>query len=169
MVTVEQILNLLQLQRHPAEGGYFAETYRAEESFALQHLPSRYQGARSYSTAIYYLLTADTFSAMHRLRSDEIYHFYLGDPVEMLQLWPDGGGRVLLLGQDIVAGMKLQVVVPRGVWQGSRLLPGGQFALLGTTTAPGFEYADFEAGGREALIAAYPQFHDRIVALTPGV
>jgi predicted cupin superfamily sugar epimerase len=85
-------------------------------------LPSRYKGVRLFGTAIYYLLTPETFSAMHRLPSDEIFHFYIGDPVEMLQLWPDGSIRVLILGSDILNGMQPQVVVPRGVWQGAKLL-----------------------------------------------
>src|SRR5207245_2095434 len=103
-------------------------------------LPARYGTDRWAGTAIYYLLTPDTFSALHRLPTDEVYHFYLGDPVEMLQLWPDGSGRVGTLGQDVRAGQLLQVIVPRGVWQGSRLRPGGAFALLGTTMAPGFDF-----------------------------
>ena len=164
---IAQLLDLLNLQPHPAEGGYFVETYRSTEAIPPEALPARYQGARRHGTAIYYLLTPQTFSAMHRLQSDEVFHFYLGDPVEMLQLRPDGTGRVLLLGPDILGGMRPQVVVPRGVWQGSRLRSGGRFALLGTTVSPGFEYADYETGRRAELIEAYPQFHDRIVALTP--
>jgi uncharacterized protein len=118
------------------------------------------------STAIYYLLTPETFSALHRLRSDEVFHFYLGDPVEMLQLLPGGEGRLHVLGTDLAAGMRPQVVVPRDVWQGARLLPGGSLALLGTTVAPGFDPADCESGKRDALVAAYPDFRERIVALT---
>jgi predicted cupin superfamily sugar epimerase len=82
---------------------------------------------------------------MHRLRSDEVFHFYLGDEVEMLQLWPDGTGRRVGLGSDLAAGMLPQTVVPQGVWQGSRLVRGGRFALLGCTVSPGFDYADFES------------------------
>jgi len=103
---------------------------------------------------------------MHRLRSDEIFHFYLGDPVEMLQLWPDGSGRDLILGSDILNGMQLQVVVPKGVWQGARLLKGGKFALLGTTVSPGFELIDYESGHSNELVKSYPQYRDWIIALT---
>lgn len=103
---------------------------------------------------------------MHRLRSDEIFHFYLGDPVEMLQLWPDGSGMVLIMGSDILKGMQPQVVVPRGVWQGAKLIKDGKFALLGTTVSPGFESVDYESGRRGDLIKAYPQFQDLIIALT---
>jgi hypothetical protein len=103
---------------------------------------------------------------MHRLRSDEIFHFYSGDPVEMLQLWPDGSGRVVILGSDILNGMQPQVVIPRGVWQGARLLKNGKFALLGATVSPAFEFADYESGRRDELIRSYPKFQDLITALT---
>ncbi|MFY9804717.1 MAG: cupin domain-containing protein [Candidatus Acidiferrales bacterium] len=165
MLTAEQIREVLKMQPHPIEGGYFAETYRGLERVprsALQNYPAD----RSISTAIYYMLTADTFSAMHRVRGDEMFHFYLGDPVEMLQLRPDGSGEVILLGQDIAAGMLLQHNVPGGVWQGSRVCDGGKYALLGTTMAPGFEYEDYETGGRRELVVRYPQHAERITALT---
>ena len=103
MLTAEQIRELLQMRPHPIEGGYFAETYRGSPMLP-QSLLAGYPGDRALSTAIYYLLTPDTFSAMHRVRGDEMFHFYLGDPVEMLQLRPDGSGEVIVLGQDIVAG-----------------------------------------------------------------
>ena len=156
----EELIAALSLKPHPAEGGHFVETYRASEQ-----IPGL---TRSVSTAIYYLLTDRTFSAIHRLASDEIFHFYLGDPVEMIQLPPNGHGRVVTLGTDIAAGMRPQVVVPKGIWQGSRLATGGKLALLGCPVAPGFDFADYEAGEREALTRAFPEFADRIVALTPG-
>lgn len=165
MISVEQLKAWLNLKPLSEEGGYFAETYRSVETIPQAALPDRYKQARSFGTAIYYLLTPDTFSAMHRLLTDEVYHFYLGDPVEMLQLGPSGLGRVVRLGPDILNGMQLQVVVPAGVWQGSRLAPGGSWALLGTTMAPGFEPADFEIGSRPALLEAYPQYRDLIVCL----
>jgi predicted cupin superfamily sugar epimerase len=166
MITTDQIKNLLHLKPHPKEGGYFVETYRSTEYIPEGALPKRYQGVRSYATAIYYLLTPETFSAMHRLQSDEIFHFYLGDPVEMLQLLPDGSGRVLILGPDILNGMQPQVIVPRGVWQGSKLLHGGTFALLGTTVSPGFEFADYESAQRDVLVESYPKYRDLIITLT---
>jgi uncharacterized protein len=165
MLTAEQIRELLTMQPHPIEGGYFAETYRSAATMPGSALGG-YPGDRSLSTAIYYLLTPESFSAMHRVRGDEMFHFYLGDPVEMLQLKPDGTAEVLLLGQDIAAGMRLQHNVPGGVWQGSRLRVGGKYALLGTTMAPGFEYDDYETGKREELIARYPQRAELITALT---
>ena len=166
MITAEEVKALLRLTPHPAEGGYFTETYRSEERVAKGALPARYAGARAFGTAIYYLLTPDTVSAMHRLASDEVFHFYLGDPVEMLHLFPDGSGRVVTLGTDLLQWMRPQAVVPRGVWQGSRLVPGGRFALLGCTVAPGFDFADYEQARREDLLAAYPEYRERILPLT---
>jgi uncharacterized protein len=165
MLTAEQIRELLKMLPHPIEGGYFAETYRSAATVARSAL-SGYPGDRSMSTAIYYLLTPDTFSAMHRVRGDEMFHFYLGDPLEMLLLKPDGNSEVLLLGQDIASGMRLQHNVPGGVWQGSRVRKGGRFALLGTTMAPGFEYEDYETGNRQDLTGRYPQYAELITALT---
>ncbi len=165
-VTADEIIALLNLKRHPKEGGFYSETYRAEETIPPGVLPARYPSQRSVSTCIYYLLTTGTFSAIHRLQSDEIFHFYLGDPVEMLQLRPDGAGQTVVLGPDLRLGMTPQIVVPRGVWQGSRLVAGGKFALLGCTVAPGFDFADYEHGRRDDLMAAYPEFRENIVALT---
>jgi uncharacterized protein len=168
MLTVESLRALLGLVPHPMEGGYFAETYRSAEQLAAAALPPRYRAPRAAGTAIYYLLTPETFSALHRLASDEIFHFYLGDPVEMLQLWPDGSHRVVLIGPDLEAGERPQVVVPRGIWQGARLRPGGRYALLGTTVAPGFDYADYEPATRALLLSLYPTAAPLITTLTPG-
>lgn len=148
-MTVSEIIAWLGLKPLPHEGGFFAETYRS-----------------AHSTAIYYLLTPNTFSALHRLKSDELFHFYLGDPVEMLQLWPDGSGRKITLGHNLAAGQHPQALVPAGVWQGARLLPGGAFALLGTTVAPPFEWSSFELGAREQLAQIYPAYRDAIYRLT---
>jgi hypothetical protein len=165
-VTADEIIALLKLKPHPTEGGFYSETYRADEAIPAGVLPARYPGQRSFGTCIYYLLTPGMFSAIHRLQSDEVFHFYLGDPIEMLQLRPDGAGKTVVLGSDLRAGMTPQVIVPRGVWQGSRLVAGGKFALLGCTVAPGFDFADYEHGRREELIEGYPEFREKIVALT---
>lgn len=162
-MTADQIIKALHMLPHPIEGGFFAETYRSSAEIPQQKLPG-YPAARSLATAIYYMLTPDSFSAMHRVRGDEMFHFYLGDPVEMLQLHSDGSGEIIVLGQDILANMKLQHNVPAGVWQGSRLREGGKFALLGTTMSPGFDYADYESANRDALIAQFPNFADAIRA-----
>ncbi len=103
---------------------------------------------------------------MHRLRSDEIFHFYAGGAVEMLQLLPDGTGRTVVIGNDIRAGQRPQVVVEGGIWQGARLVPGGSWALLGCTVAPGFEYEDYDSASRDELTAKWPEFADRIATLT---
>jgi len=166
MGIADDVIRRLNLQLHPKEGGYFRETYRAAESLGADALPSRYGAARSFSTAIYYLLTPNTYSALHRLQSDEVFHFYGGGAVEMLQLLPDGSGRTVIMG-DFASGGQPQVIVPRGVWQGSVLKAGGEFALLGCTVAPGFDYTDYESGRRDDLIARYPQFADFIRRLTP--
>jgi predicted cupin superfamily sugar epimerase len=167
MPSAEELIRHLGLAPHPKEGGFFRETYRAGDTLPAPALPPRYQGPRSASTAIYYLLTPTTFSALHRLQTDEIFHFYLGDPIRMLQLECEGTGRTIVLGQDVLHGQQLQVLAPRGIWQGSFLEPDGAFALLGCTVAPGFEYIDYEAGDRHTLRTQYPAFAELIQRLTP--
>lgn len=168
MLTVEEIKRFLKLEPHEPEGGFFAQSYRSRETLAAGALPAL-AASRPLATAIYYLLEPGTFSALHRLRSDEVYHFYLGDPVEMLLLESDGRGRVLRLGSDLAAGLRPQAVVSSGVWQGSRLVSGGQWALLGTTMAPGYDIADFELGRREELVARWPEHRALIEALSRTV
>ena len=163
-MTAVQIKKILGLKPHPREGGYYVRTYESEEMMSFP--PSRYSGPRRTATAIYYLLEPDTFSEMHRLRSDEIFHFYAGDAVEMLQLGPDGTGSIVRIGNRFETGERPQVFVPRNIWQGSRLLPGGKWALLGCTVSPGFEFEDYEAGLRHELCSGWPQFSDLIVQLT---
>ena len=165
-LTAAQIRDLLKLEPHPIEGGYFVRTYASAIQLPKDVLPPGFSGPRLVGTAIYYLLTPETFSAMHRLPGDEIFHFYLGDPVELLELRPDGTSARFVLGPDIAAGMKPQHVVPGGVWQGSRLIDGGEYALLGTTMAPGFDYADYETGARDELLSRHPAEAQRIRALT---
>jgi uncharacterized protein len=163
-----RIIEALGLEPHPIEGGFFRETYRSEEVIPAAALPGAYRSKadRSYGTAIYYLLTSETFSEMHRLPTEEVFHLYLGGPMRMLQLFPDGTGREVILGTDVLGGQRPQIVVPPGVWQGSRLEPGADFVLLGATMAPGFDYDDYEQGGRAALIAQYPDHADAIRELT---
>ena len=166
--SAEELIRLLSLSPLRGEGGFFRETHRSDLALPSGALPSGYRGPRPAVTAIYYLLGPGTHSAMHRLRGDEIFHFYLGDPVEMLQLSPDGTGRLITIGTAIERGAQPQVVVPAGVWQGSRLAAGGRFALMGTTVAPGFDFSDFELGEREALVRGYPAHAEMITALTAG-
>ena len=165
-MTADEIKRLLQLEPHPREGGWFVQTWRSEETLSREALPARYAGARAAGTCIYYLLEPGTFSEMHRLASDEIFHFYLGDPVEMLQLHPDGSACTVTLGPDLEAGQRPQLIVPKDVWQGSRLIPGGRLALLGCTVSPGFDYADYDEGHRALLSEQYPQYADLIRHLT---
>lgn len=165
MPTAEEIISKLNLQPHPREGGYFSETYRSTLTFAKDQLPSWYSGPRQANTAIYYLLTPQTFSALHVLQTDEIFHFYAGSPITMLQLFPDGTGQEICIGPDVLAGQQPQVIVPRGVWQGS-FLPEGEFALLGCTVAPGFDFADYADANRKELLQQYPQYGELITRLT---
>ncbi len=166
MTSAEHIIELLNLRPLETEGGFYLETYRSEERVPAETLPARYRGPRPFSTAIYYLVTADRPSRLHRLVSDEIYHFYLGDPVRMLQLHPNGRSRELTLGPDLEGGQLVQTVVPRGVWQGLLVPEGGSWGLLGTTVTPGFEFVDFELADRAHLLAAYPRHRDIILRLT---
>ncbi len=165
-MTGEELKSLLNLVPLSIEGGFFAETYRAPDVFRAECLDARYGASRNACTAIYYLLEPGTFSEMHRVRSDEIFHFYYGDPGEMVQLWPDGAVRRVVIGTDFQSGMRPQVVVPRGVWQGTRLVEGGTVALLGCTVSPGFDYADYESGVRDELIQHWPDARGFIKALT---
>lgn len=159
-------MRILGLKPLPEEGGFFAETYRSAETIDATALELGHSGRRALCTAIYYLITPESFSALHKLPGDEMFHFYLGDPVELLELRPDGSGGTTILGADLANGMKLQHVVPGGVWQGSRLVAGGEYALLGTTMSPGFDYADFARRNAQELAAKYPAFAKLISQLT---
>jgi uncharacterized protein len=156
----EEIKSILQLAPHPVEGGSFRQTYKSGLTLETP------RGVRSVGTAIYYLLEPGTFSEMHVLTSDEIFHFYLGDPVEMLQLHPGGRTEIFVLGADLARGQHVQLTVPAGVWQGTRLLPGGKVALLGCTVTPGFEFADYTSGRYAELAEKWPGESERIRALT---
>jgi uncharacterized protein len=160
-MTADKIKALLHLEPHPVEGGFYRRTYTSAVSVALLG------GVRPYGTAIYYLLEEGTFSEMHVLASDEIFHFYLGDAVEMLQLLPDGSSRVVALGPDLAAGQQVQLVVPAGVWQGTRLVNDGKtggckVALLGCTVTPGFDFGDYRSGTYAELSAGWPLEAERI-------
>lgn len=171
MPSAQEIIGKLDLVPLPEEGGYYRETYRSEG----EKLPAKTFGIdadskRSISTAIYYLVSAESFSAIHRIKSDEVFHFYAGDPVEMIQFDDQGNLSRFILGNDILGGETPQVVVPKGVWQALRLVEGGQWALLGTTVAPGFEFEDFEVGTREKMTELFPHLSNDIQRFTrePG-
>jgi uncharacterized protein len=166
-MTADEVKKILGLTPHPREGGFYIRTYESDEMLPAQSfVEGRYPGARHTGTAIYYLLEPDTFSEMHRLNSDEIFHFYTGDAVEMLQLKTDGSGLVIRIGNRLGEGERPQVMVPRDVWQGSHLLAGGKWALLGCTVSPGFEFEDYETATRDELCAGWPAFDELIRKLT---
>ncbi|HWW23774.1 MAG TPA: cupin domain-containing protein [Edaphobacter sp.] len=166
-MTAGDVKRLLGLAPHPREGGWYVRTYEAAEMVAAEAFEEdQYSGPRRTNTAIYYLLEADTFSEMHRLRSDEVFHFYMGDPVEMLQLSLDMKGKTIVLGTDLAKRERPQVVVKHGVWQGSRLVAGGKWALLGCTVSPGFEFEDYEDASYEELADLWPDWSEMIRALT---
>lgn len=166
---IEKIVQKLNLLPLTGEGGLFTQTYRSSLEIPTDVLSGNYTGtSKPAGTAIFYLLTdqPNSFSAFHRLPSDEIYHFYLGDPLEMVLLYPDGSSQHILLGQDLFNDQCLQFVVPAGVWQASSVAPGGRFSLVGTTMAPGFTPEDFIEGQRETLLAQYPQEKAAVLSLT---
>jgi predicted cupin superfamily sugar epimerase len=165
-MTPEAVIRRLQLQPHPREGGHFREMYRSSLTVPQAALGRQHPGDRSLSTAIYYLITPPTFSAMHRLPGDEVFHHYLGGAVEHLVLLPDNTSQVRVLGSDLENGELPQMVVPANAWQGARLRHGEGFALLGATMAPGFDYADYEHGNRDSLLSQYPSQAELIRLLT---
>lgn len=165
-MTADEVKQLMRLTPLEQEGGFFREIYRSRWQIAAEHLPPGVKGSRSLGTAIYYMITPESFSPLHRLPGTEIFHFYLGDPVVMLQLHADGESEFLTLGQDLVRGHEPQVVVRGGVWQGCRLADKGRWALMGTTMSPGFDYADYETGNRNELIGQYPDIAEAIQEYT---
>ena len=156
MSELDKIIEKLHLVPLPQEGGLVCQTY----------ISSRKIGEECAGTAIYYLLDGQSFSHLHLLTGDELYHFYLGDPVELVELMPDGTFAVTVLGQDILAGQEVQHLVPAGNWQGSHLKEGGKWALLGTTMWPGYTDECYTHGNREALLAGYPGAAEQIIRLT---
>ena len=169
MLTAKQIIEHFNMQPLDIEGGAFIRVYESEDVLTQNLLPERYRFFRQekpFSTAILFLLTDQSCSRLHRLPTDEVYHFYLGDPVELVELLPNGTVQKTILGQDILHGQKVQHTVQKSSWQGSKVLTGGKFALLGTTMAPGYTAEDFEEGQYESLAAQYPSAKDTIWELT---
>ncbi len=165
--TAEEMITRLGLARHP-EGGWFRETYRSVESVAGNALPSRFGGQRPFSTAIYFLLERGEFSALHRIKSDEIWHFYGGAALAIHALTPRGEHLELRLGTDSAAGESFQLTVAAGCWFGAEIAAPGEYALVGCTVAPGFDFADFQLGRRSELLQEYPQHRAIINRLTRG-
>jgi len=164
METAQQWIDRLNLQPHP-EGGWYRQTYRAPLMLPHAALPG-FTGDRAASTAIYFLLAGDQFSALHRLRSDEVWHFYAGSGLVVHVIEPDERYSELLLGSDAASGEEFQAVVPAGCWFGSSLRQPNTYALVGCTVAPGFDFADFEMANRDALTAQFPQHRHIIERLT---
>lgn len=154
--TAADVIRLLQLEPLLEEGGMFRSTYWTEQMAE----------DRNMGSAIYYFLADQAFSHLHRLAADEVYHFYYGDPVELVELLPDGSFRTVILGTDIMNGQRLQYVVKAGSWQGSQLVTGGEYAIMGTTMSPGYGAGDYEHAVREKLVSHYPEAKDLIEQLT---
>ncbi len=159
------LIELLKLCRHP-EGGWYRETYRSSEKVPAELLPARFGGERNICTAIYFLLERGDFSSLHRIKSDEIWHFYAGVPLTIHIFTPRGVHEAVKLGADIAAGEAFQAVVPAGCWFGAEIAGPGPYSLVGCTVAPGFDFADFEMGKREELLALYPAQREIIQRLT---
>ncbi|MFH1027655.1 MAG: cupin domain-containing protein [Pseudomonadota bacterium] len=157
----------LGLARHP-EGGWFRESYRSAELIPASALPDRFDEQRCFSTAIYFLLEEGDISALHRLKSDEIWHFYDGASLAVHVIEPDGKHYTLLLGHDLDGGEQLQAIVPAGCWFGAELAGSGEHALVGCSVAPGFDFNDFEMASGEELIALFPQHEGLISRMTRG-
>jgi hypothetical protein len=155
----------LNLLPHP-EGGYFAETYRSEEGVKHEHLPVRYSGDRSFATAIYFLVHGGSFSALHRIKSDEIWHFYAGSRLTIYVIDPGGQLEEIHVGSDFEKGEVFQAAVKAGSWFGSRVYDSSSFALVGCTVSPGFDFDDFELADRATLVRQFPQHRDVISLLT---
>jgi hypothetical protein len=155
----------LKMQGHP-EGGFFAETYRSTEKIDINSLPKRFSGDRNYSTGIYFLLESHHFSAFHRIKSDEMWHFYAGDALNVYYIDNEENMRIIKLGNNPENEEVLQAVVPAGVWFGSKPAIENSYSLVGCTVAPGFDFADFEMPDQQTLLREFPQHEDIIKMLT---
>ncbi len=163
--TAGEMISLLNLVRHP-EGGWYRETYRSAEVLPANQLPVRFGGERSFGTPIYFLLEQGDFSTLHRIKSDEIWHFYAGASLTVHVITRAGEHTILKLGQDFAAGEAFQAVVPAGCWFGAEVSGPGPYSLVGCTVAPGFDFADFELGERKELLCIYPAHEEVIRRLT---
>lgn len=154
----------LEMIQHP-EGGYFRETYRADEKTAVTGLPDRYSGQRCISTSIYFLLTTKSVSNFHRLNSDEIWHFHTGGAARIHMISSQGQYYTKDIGTSLEAGQQFQVVIPRHTWFAAEII-SEEYILVGCTVAPGFEFEDFELARRSLLTQGYPQLEDLIKRFT---
>ena len=159
-----KIINKFNMIPLKDEGGYFTETYRSKEKIEVKNLPLRYKSKRCFLTSILYLITPEHYSFLHKIFSDEIFHFYLGDSVIMLNLFEEGSSKIVKMGSDIFADENIQHIVPKNTWQGAKLEEGGSFALLGTTVSPGFEFEDYISAKpyKDEILKKYPAFNSLI-------
>ena len=165
MLDARQWIDRLSLIRHP-EGGHYREVYRSFELTRQEHLPKRFDGDRCFSTAIYFLLESGDFSALHRIRQDEVWHFYDGSPLTIHIIGQDGIYSSRMLGRDFDAGQEPMAVISAGDLFGAEVSKAASFSLVGCTVAPGFDFADFEMPAREQLLQQYGQHRNIIERLS---
>ena len=163
--SIPNLVRLLELKPHP-EGGFYKETYRSELIISEKNLPERFEGDRSCLTSIYYLLLSDSFSAFHRIKQDEIWHFYLGSTLSLHLISEAGEYRCILIGNKLEQNNVLQYTVPAGYWFAAEVEEEDSFALVGCNVAPGFDFRDFELGKREDLLKMFPKHRSLIRRLT---
>ncbi|MDD2634952.1 MAG: cupin domain-containing protein [Bacteroidales bacterium] len=159
--TIEKLTKKLNLIPHP-EGGFYRETYRSSEKIHLNQSNNGIQGTRNQSTGIYFLLTSSSFSAFHRIKQDEMWHFYYGSPLCLHTIDTTGKHSKIIIGNNILQDQTPQFVVPAGTWFAAHVLEG-DFSLVGCTVSPGFDFKDFELSKRETLISLFPE-HRNIIA-----
>lgn len=164
MTTAQQLITKYGLQPHP-EGGWYVQTYKSPEMIPASALPERFVGSRSFSTAIYFLLEQGNFSAFHRIKSDECWHFYSGGALEIFIIQENGRMQTVTLGSGSDEGHLFQFVVPANCWFASRPAPGSHYCFVGCTVSPGFDFADFELAYAADLIQEYPQHVELIKKL----
>lgn len=157
MSVPEQLVKKYGLQPHP-EGGWYAQTYKSNEIIPAAALPARFGGERVFSTAIYFFLKQGDFSAFHRIKSDECWHFYHGGPLEVFVIQQNGEMKIITLGNDISKEQLFQYVVPANCWFASRPVAGSAFCFVGCTVSPGFDFADFELAEAGELVKEFPQY-----------
>ncbi|MBE9222913.1 cupin domain-containing protein [Cyanobacterium stanieri LEGE 03274] len=161
----EYWIKKLNLQKHP-EGGYYRETYRSDDTISNNGLSNRATQPRNCSTAIYYLLSGKEFSAFHRLKSDEIFHFYSGAPLQVHILTQSGAYKSILLGDTEAENPTFQLIINQGDWFASEVSQANSYSLIGCTVSPGFDFTDFELATSEKLINQYPHHQQLIKRLT---
>jgi len=161
MITAKELIQKFHLHPHP-EGGWYKETYKSAEAISATALPARFGAARAFSTAIYFLLEQGNFSAFHRIKSDECWHFYAGEPLDVFVIGKDGTLDIIHLGNDISNDQYFQYVVPANCWFASRPAPESNFCFVGCTVAPGFDFADFEMADATTLASEFPEHGDII-------